>query len=207
MRCSGREVTDRHRGRGADHARLLDLRHDHHLRPHPREHPADEAGRIVPRARQRVAVGDDAALARRSTFITLVPIMSLLPLRRRHAEGLRLRDAVGIGSARVLVDLRRRAAADRAHRSASLEYARRRDDESLEDVQSVGGALLRDDDDAGGQPAVAPRGPTPTPPAPRDRRAPAISAPRRRSVNGAGSGARHALTAALASARGSLSPL
>ena len=32
----------------------------------------------------------------------------------------------------------------------------------LEDVQSVGGALLRDDDDSAGQ-AVAPRGPTPAP--------------------------------------------
>ena len=54
---------DRHGRRGPDRARVLDLRHDHHSRPSPGEHPADEAG-VVPDARERVAVGDDPALSR-----------------------------------------------------------------------------------------------------------------------------------------------
>ena len=54
---------DRHGRRGPDRARVLDLRHDHHLRPHPGEHPADEAG-IVPADHERLAVGDDPAVAR-----------------------------------------------------------------------------------------------------------------------------------------------
>ena len=54
---------DRDGRRDPDRARLLDLRHDHHLRPDPREHPADEA-RVVPRDRQRLALGDDSPLAR-----------------------------------------------------------------------------------------------------------------------------------------------
>ena len=53
---------DRHGRRCADRARVLDLRHDHHPRPRAREHAADEAG-VVPDARERVAVGDDPALA------------------------------------------------------------------------------------------------------------------------------------------------
>ena len=80
---------DRHGRRGADRARLLDLRHDHHLRPHPREHPADEA-RVVPRDRQRLALGDDPPVA--GDDVHHAPADPLAaPLRRRHAEGLRLR--------------------------------------------------------------------------------------------------------------------
>ena len=54
---------DRYGRRGPDGSRLLDLRHDHHSRPRPREHAADETG-VVPDARERVVVGDDPALAR-----------------------------------------------------------------------------------------------------------------------------------------------
>ena len=78
---------DRHGRRGPDRARVLDLRHDHHLRPHPREHPADEAG-VVPDARERVAVGDDPALARDDVHHAAADHGALL-LRRRDAEGLR----------------------------------------------------------------------------------------------------------------------
>ena len=49
-------------GGDPDRARLLDLRHDHHLRPHPREHP-DHAARVVRHDRERLAVGDDPPLA------------------------------------------------------------------------------------------------------------------------------------------------
>ena len=44
-----------------DHPRVLDLRHDHHLRPHPGEHPDHAA--VDDRAHhQRLALGDDPAL-------------------------------------------------------------------------------------------------------------------------------------------------
>ena len=75
-----------------------------------------------------------------TTFITLLPITSL-SLRRRHAEGLRLRAADRDRLGRLLVDLRRRPAA-RVFKEREPEYARRRDDERRRRVQSVGGALL-----------------------------------------------------------------
>ena len=46
-----------------------------------------------------------------TTFITLLPILSLTDLRRRHAQGLRLRIVDRHRLRRLLVDLRRRAAA------------------------------------------------------------------------------------------------
>ena len=99
-----------------------------------------------------------------TTFITLVPIMSLLLFGGDTLKDFAFALLVGIGSgayssifvaAPLLAVLKER----------EPEYARRRDDEtSLADMQSVGGALLRDDDDgAGGQPAVPARGPSPTP--------------------------------------------
>ena len=98
-----------------------------------------------------------------TTFITLVPIMSLLLFGGDTLKDFAFALLVGIGSgayssifvaAPLLAVLKER----------EPEYAQRRDDESLEDLQSVGGALLRDDDEgAGGQPAIPPRGPTPTP--------------------------------------------
>ena len=99
-----------------------------------------------------------------TTFITLVPIMSLLLFGGDTLKDFAFALLVGIGSgayssifvaAPLLALLYER----------EPEYARRRDDEtSLEGIQSVGGALLRDDDDdAGGQPAVPTRGPSPTP--------------------------------------------
>ena len=66
----GRDLrADRARGLDGDGRRdphgprLLDVRHDHHLRPHPRERPA-HAARVDPRDRERLAVGGHPALAR-----------------------------------------------------------------------------------------------------------------------------------------------
>ena len=77
---------------------LLDLRHDHHLRPHPREHPADEA-RVVPGDRERVALGDDPEVARHDVHHAAADPLAA-PVRRRHTQGLRLR-AARSGSARA----------------------------------------------------------------------------------------------------------
>jgi SecD/SecF fusion protein len=99
-----------------------------------------------------------------TTFITLVPIMSLLLFGGDTLKDFAFALLVGIGSgayssifvaAPLLAILKER----------EPEYARRRDDESsLADIQSVGAALLRDDDaGTGGQPAVPTRGPSPTP--------------------------------------------
>ena len=103
---------DRHGRRCADRARVLDLRHDHHPRPRAREHPADEAG-VVPDARERVAVGDDSALPGHDLHHPAADLGAVL-LRRRDAEGLRLRPARRHRRRLVLVDLHRRAARRRA---------------------------------------------------------------------------------------------
>ena len=58
--------------------------------------------------------GRRSARSLATTFITLLPVASLLRLRRRHAEGLRVRAARRHRLRRVLVDLRRGAAARRA---------------------------------------------------------------------------------------------
>ena len=91
------------RGRDPHRARVLDLRHHHHLRPNPRERPADAAC-LVPRDRQRVALGGAPALARDHVHHVAprgVPVL----LRRGHAQGLRLRAARRHRLRLVLVDL------------------------------------------------------------------------------------------------------
>ena len=103
---------DRHGRRCADRPRVLDLRHDHHSRPHTREHPADEAG-VVPDARERVAVGDDPTVARDDVHHP-APDQRPVLLRRRDAEGLRLRPARRHRGRRLLVHLHRRTARGRA---------------------------------------------------------------------------------------------
>ena len=80
---------DGDRRRDPDRARLLDLRHDHRLRPSPREHPA-HAARVVRDDRQRLAVGDDAALAGDDVHHAAAD-REPPALRRRDAEGLRVR--------------------------------------------------------------------------------------------------------------------
>ena len=129
-----------------------------------------------------------------TTFITLVPILSLLLFGGDTLKDFAFALLIGIGSgayssifvaAPLLAVIKER----------EPEYARRRDD--LSDVQSVGGALAGGADvgpDEGGQPAVPPRAPSPTP-APR-RRLVRISTPRRRSASGDASGARRARTGA-----------
>ena len=100
---------DRHGRRGPDRARVLDLRHDHHLRPHQGEHPADEAG-IVPADHERLAVGDDPAVTRDDLHHAAADPLAAR-LRRRHAERLRLRAPHRHRLGRLLVDLRRGSAA------------------------------------------------------------------------------------------------
>src|SRR3712207_8071799 len=57
FRSAHRARGDDRDGRGdPDRPRLLDVRHDHHLRPDPRKHPAD-AARFVRDARQRLDLG------------------------------------------------------------------------------------------------------------------------------------------------------
>ena len=78
-------------GRGApDGPRLLDLRHDHRLRPRPREHAADAARRRSRRSRTS-RCGRRSARSLATTFITLLPVARAVLLRRRDAEGLRVR--------------------------------------------------------------------------------------------------------------------
>ena len=72
-----------------DRARLLDLRHDHRLRPSPREHPA-HAARVVRDDRQRLAVGDDAPLAGDDVHHAAAD-REPPALRRRDAQGLCVR--------------------------------------------------------------------------------------------------------------------
>ena len=98
-----------------------------------------------------------------TTFITLVPILSLLLFGGDTLKDFAFALLIGIGSgayssifvaAPLLAVIKER----------EPEYARRRDD--LADVQSVGGALSGGGEagpDEGAQPAVPPRAPSPTP--------------------------------------------
>jgi SecD/SecF fusion protein len=94
----------------AHHPRLLALRHDHRLRPHPGERPADAARRLLA-DRQPVHARGHRALAGHDV---LHGAADLLPaaVRRRDAQGLRVRAARRPHLRHVLVDLHRRARAD-----------------------------------------------------------------------------------------------
>ena len=76
-----------------------------------------------------------------TTFITLLPIVSLLDLRRRHAERLRLRAAHRHRLGRVLVDLRRRPAA-RLDQGAGARVGAPQARGRAATIQSVGGTVL-----------------------------------------------------------------
>jgi SecD/SecF fusion protein len=103
-----RSRDDQRHDRGhPDRARLLDLRHDHHLRPHPGEHPAD-AARVDRDDRQRLPVGDDQTLPGDLVHHVAPGGVALL-LRRRDPQGLRLRPPHRHRLRRVFVDLHRRA--------------------------------------------------------------------------------------------------
>ncbi len=81
----------RHRRRGADRARVLDLRHDHHLRPHPRERAAD-ATAAVRHDRERLDLGDDPPFAGDDVHHAAAD-RGAPGARRGDAEGLRVRTA------------------------------------------------------------------------------------------------------------------
>ena len=76
-----------------------------------------------------------------TTFITLLPVASLLRLRRRHAEGLRLRAARRHRLGRVLVDLPRRAARRRSQGARARVRAPARRPGALARGRSVGRSL------------------------------------------------------------------
>ncbi len=96
--------------RGDPHrARLLDLRHDHHLRPCPGEHP-DHAPVVIRDDRERLAVGDDPPIAG-DVLHHAASGRCALPVRRRHAQGLRVRTHRRHPLRCVLVHLHRRAGA------------------------------------------------------------------------------------------------
>jgi SecD/SecF fusion protein len=95
--------------RGAPHdPRVLDLRHDHHLRPRARERGAD-APLELHGDREPVALGDDPPLARDDLY-RAPPGRVPLRVRRRDAQGLRLRDPDRRRVGRLLDDLHRDAA-------------------------------------------------------------------------------------------------
>ena len=109
LRAARPRGDDRHGRRGAHRARVLDLRHDHHLRPDQGEHPADEA-RVVPPDHERLALGDDPTIARDDVHHAASD--RLAPdLRRRDPERLRVRPPDRHRLGRLLVDLRRGSAA------------------------------------------------------------------------------------------------
>ena len=112
LRVDGSRDVDGDGGRDPDRPRLLDLRHDHRVRPHARERAA-HAARLVPRDRQRVDVGGAPAVARDDVHHAPAGRLAVL-LRRRHAAGLRVRAPRRHRLGRLLLDLPRRAARRRA---------------------------------------------------------------------------------------------
>ena len=96
------------RRRGADGARLFALRHDHRVRPRAREHAAAEQELLRP-DRQRLDLGDADALAQHLADHAL-PDRDPAGVRRRDAQGLRVRAAHRHRVRRLLVDLHRGAA-------------------------------------------------------------------------------------------------
>ena len=144
---------------GAHHPRLLDLRHDHHLRPDTRERPADAAG-VVRHDRERVAVGDDPPLAGDDRSSRCCRSISLFFFGGATLKDFAFAMIVGITVRRVLVDLHRDAAAHGA------QGARAR-------VRSTEWATCSSDDDADRVLRRAPQ----TGPAARRGRAAAEAAP------------------------------
>ena len=130
---------DRHGRRGAHRARVLDLRHDHHLRPHPREHPADEA-RAVPGASGTSRSGrrSRARWRRRSSRSCRSSRSGCSAATRSRTSRSRCSSGIGAGAYSSIFIAAPLLA---MFKEREPEYARRRDDEAAVDV-SVGGALL-----------------------------------------------------------------
>ena len=106
----GRPGGDDVDGRGAaDHPGLLALRHDHRVRPHPRERAAHAARHLLP-DREPLDVRGAHPLAGHQLLHPDADRRAAA-LRRRDAAGLRVRAARGRGVRRLLVDLHRRAGA------------------------------------------------------------------------------------------------
>src|SRR5918992_1544684 len=107
-----REGADhRHGGRSAHDHGVLALRHDHRVRPNTRERAAHAAGHVLP-DREPVDVGGADAIAGHELHGADAGRRAA-PVRRRDAEGLRVRSARGGGVGRLLVDLHRHACAGR----------------------------------------------------------------------------------------------
>ena len=110
---SGTGGDDGDRGRRAHRSRVLDLRHDHRLRPNPGEHAAD-AALHVRGDRQPVGVGGASAVDGDFVHHAAADRLSA-DLRRSDAQGLRIRALHRHRGRRRLDDLRRHAVPDGAH--------------------------------------------------------------------------------------------
>ncbi len=112
-------------GRGAAHdPGLLALRHDHRVRPNTRERAAHAARGVLADRQPLDERGADAFAG--DALCTLLPVARAAALRRRDAEGLRVRAARRHRVRRLLVDLHREPRCWRSGRSASPSTARRR---------------------------------------------------------------------------------
>ena len=100
---------DRHGRRPADDHGLLAVRHGDRVRPNTRERAAHAAGHVLA-DREPVDVGGLHAVARHELRGADAGGLAA-PVRRRDAEGLRLRAARGRALGRLLVDLHRDAGA------------------------------------------------------------------------------------------------
>ena len=102
---------ERHRCGPADHHGLLALRHGDRVRPNTRERAAHAAGHVLA-DREPVDVRGVHAVARHELRGADARGLAA-PLRRRHAQGLRVRAARGRDLRCLLVDLHRHAGARR----------------------------------------------------------------------------------------------
>ena len=93
-----------------DHSRLLALRHDHRVRPHPREHAADAAGGVLADRQPLDVRGPDAFARDVVVYGSADPRADAV--RRRDAARLRVRAACRRDLRRLLVDLHRDPGAD-----------------------------------------------------------------------------------------------
>ncbi len=144
-------------------ARLLDLRHDHRLRPHAGKRPAD-AARLVPRDRQRLDVGGASAFAGHDVHHAAARRVALR-LRWRHAQGLRVRAPRGHRLRCLFVDLPGRAVGRRAEGAGAGVRAPSRRPRRSGRIGIVGGTLAieaeeaaaaEDDSDEGDEVAESP---------------------------------------------------
>ena len=107
----GERGEQRYRRRLPHHLGLLDLRHDHRLRPNTRERAADAAGGVLADRQPLDERGADPLAG--DQLHHLAGSVLAADLRRRDPAGLRLRDAGRDRFRYLLVDLHRLAGADR----------------------------------------------------------------------------------------------